>query len=293
MAARSTWSGSIPLAGLLTAYVEVVKATEKYAGDEPLKQVCACHHTPFKRTEACVVSGLQRLTEEKQKAGESGTPMVVAAERPDGTFAPLAADAISAISAAVSSEELEPLALLDERAWEWQTVSDLYYLRPAKKVSGSMTAVAGLYAYLADRKRALVCRWSTRGKQNIVAISATNGALCMNRLRYAQEVREPEDLVRAVAKEQVPEKAVALMDTLLDELPDSFDISQVEDESVTRKAAAIQAVLSGKPVATTEVTATPATPVPDLMAALESAIAEKGTKPKAKKAAARKDKVTT
>lgn len=279
MAARADWKGTIALGGgLVPVSVEAIKGSEKYAGDEPLKELCACHQKPLDRSHRCA-------TTKEPPAGK-----VKAVLKPDDTYAILTDAQVEGIKAGIQSGEVEPLALLPRDAWASHTINELWYLRPNRKEVAAIQAVNLLYAVLARADEALIARVIKDGRQHIVAIHAADGKLIANRLRYAQEIKEPEQDVLAVGKAQVEDKGVQMLGELLAELPTGFNIAEVEDVTVARKQAAIQAALSGSTaVATTE--AAPSA-VPDLMAALSQAVADKKSKKPAKRASA-KEKVST
>ncbi len=276
MAARYAWKGTIALGGgLMPVHVEAHKATEKYAGNEPLKDLCQCHKLPLDRSHRDAATGKPRAE----------ITVVKGVENPNGAGYVILSEAqVESIKAGLDKTSIEPLALLDAKAWASHTVSELFYLQPDRKQGdAAKVGVEGLYAYLAERDLILVAR-VVSGSQQIMAIHTVDGKLVANRLRYAQEIKDPEPAAVAVASAQIAPKALAMFDTLLEELPRDFDISTVGDATVARKQAAIQAALSGTPVEATEVGASePTSKVPDLMAQLQAAIDAKGKKPATRK----------
>lgn len=291
MASRSVWTGAIPLGPMLTLSVEALKATDKYEGSDPLKQVTECHHEPFRRTEACPTCEAHRLTEDSIKQGNlaGGTRMVMAAESQPGVFVPVDKETLEGISQSISSDVIEPLSMEARSEAPLDTASDLYYLRPAKKIAGSLDAVAAFAAWLHARDKVMLCKWSSRGRQRLVAIEADGRALKMVNLRYSQEIREPDDEVLAVMRATVPDKALVMLDQIID-LPDNLNLAEIEDESVALKQEAIAAALAGKPLPTVATTAPEASPVQDLMAQLEAAAAATPSKP-APKTTSKREKV--
>lgn len=295
--ARSVWTGALPLGGMLTLHVEAFKATEKYAGEEGLKQCCSCHHKPLSRKEVCTESGARRLTEDMRKAGEvdNTCEMVMCAEKPGGDFVPVSKGQLEAIAQAISSDELEPISCVPRADAPLHTASELWYLAPAKKVAGSEKLVEVALAYCRERDVVFMCKWASRGRQHPVAVMAVphggRTVLAMVKVRFAQELREPEDAMLAPGRAEVPDRALELLDAALD-LPTTFKIEDLEDESVARRSEAIQAALAGAPMPTQAPTQK-VSAVPDLMAALEAA-AEAGSKPAKKPTKAKagaKDKV--
>lgn len=283
--ARSLWSGALPVGGPLTLYVEVLSATEKYRGSDTLKQVCQCHHKPLTRTEECAEGGGKRLTEERVKAGKSGAKVVKAVENPpdSGIYVEVSETALTQIEDAVKSAEISPVACVSRREIPLGSISDAWFLRASKKVPGSLAAVAVLFAALQRDDKAVFAKWSYRGRQHRVAIVADDGALIMLRMRYAQETREPDGEVLAPGAQTVDTNMVDLMAQILGALPQNFSLAEAEDESITLKAGAVQAALSGKPAPTVAPEEAQSS-VPDLMAALQAAAASApADKPKPKK----------
>lgn len=276
MPSKSLWSGACTLGPMLTLNVEATKATEKYAGAQPLKEVCACHLKPYAQERKCSVSG------ELRGAQGSTTGMVKAVEKPDGTFAQVDDSAITA----GMRKELEPLAIIPRADLPMYAINELWRLRPAKSVPGSHEPVAYILAWLRARERAVVARFPYTGHQHIVALlPLDDGTLGMVRLRYMQELREAEPEHRptnaAGSPVEVPDRALALLDAALEDVPTNFSLAETEDASVAERATLIARILGGEaPTPVAEPAAVEA-PMPDLMAALESAMKNK---PKGKKA---------
>ena len=288
MAHRSLWSGSISL-GLITVPVEAVKATEGYEGDESFRQLSECHHAPMKRVEQCSVCGKRRLTQAMLKAGdvENATPLVKGVQTGEdaegnGEYVVLEQGAIDEINESVSSHKMELIAAVpyDEAPLAWATGT--YYLRPSKKVDGADEPFVYLVRTLEGLDKVLICKWSPRGRQNLVAISADSGLLVMQGVHYVQETRPPDELFETARNMKVDQAGVEMMGQLLDKLvPSELDMDSLRDEAVDLKLAAIEAAVEGKPIQRKdeEPEAKPAT---DLMAALAASVeAVGGAQPKA------------
>jgi DNA end-binding protein Ku len=298
MSYRSMWSGAISF-GIVTVAVEAVKATDGYAGDEALKQLCGCTDEkgnligePFRRTEVCA-HGRRRLTEPMEKVGdiENTTPVVKGLATVDG-YVPVDQARVREITEALMSPVLEPLAYVkyDDAPMEW--VCDTYMLRPSKKVSGASEPFQRLAEALDQEEKVLMAKWCPRGRQHLVAIHAVrigekpNEVLVyMNRVRYQQEQRDPDEQVLAATEVKPLPEAVQMMGELLTKLvPDTLEPQQ--DESVVMRQEVIEAALAGKPVKALVTTEPEPTPAVDLMGDLKRALAAAGgeAKPKAKPA---------
>lgn len=278
MASKALWTGSCVLGPGLTLNVEATKATDKYAGAQPLKEVCACHLKPYVQERKCAVSG------ELRGAQGTKTGMVKAVEKPDGSYVRVDESTITA----AMPKELQALAAIPLAEVPMYAISELWRLRPAKKVPGSEQGVAFALAWLQAREKALMARFPYLGHEHVVAIHALpDGTLGMNRLRYTQELREAEPEHLAHKAVEVPERALAILDMQLEELPTNFSLAETEDASVAERAALIAQILGGEtptPVAEAE----PQQSAPDLMAVLEASMAGRpaGAKKKQTKAKA-------
>lgn len=273
MAMRKWWGGVISI-GMLTIPVEAVKATGKYAGNDPLKDLCSCHHKPLDRGHRCVESGTPR--------GELS--LVKGVEKPDGSYGLIDPNDIAKIEQAIESPIMEVLAIEDVTEVPLHEAADLYWLRTPKKQPGWNQHLALLYRQLVDKEQALVGK-ITQGRQYYVAVYARDGKLCMSRLRYPQEMNTPDgdlDLSGALVAPELLEQ----MNQIAQTLPTNFDLSTVEDESVKLKAQAIASATSGQPV-TTGVTTPEEPSVPDLMSQLKASVDALDQKKAKKKAPAK------
>ena len=272
---KSMWSGAMPLGGPITLPFEVVKGLEDYEGSVAFKNICECHHQPFKRTETCE-GGNRRRTEAMVKSGKTKgtTPCIKGIETDDG-YTPIDDTTISDINEAVSSDELEPLAVRDRGDVPLHTAVGFYYLRPSRKVAGSKKQAALLAAYLGREGKVLMVRWSPSGRQHLVAVQAIEGpCLVMSVIPYAQETRSPDSLT-VLDTVAVSDKEVELLGTILDAagIDGEFDLAAQHDESVELKAEAVDEALAGKPVKVKVKQAPEVEETPDLVAALEAAVA--------------------
>lgn len=288
-AMKSVWSGAIPLGGMFTLLVEVVKATDRYEGDEALKQVCKCHLKPFVREDKCAEGGGRRMVA-RGKSVVGTVEMVLAVESTSlpGTYVEVSADQLKLIEQEINSSDIEPLAMPSISDISIEATSDLWYLRPNRKTERSEEAVSAFYAYLLAKDKALVARWSQRGRQRVVAIYPAKGLLCMTRLRYAQEVRSPDEELLKPGKATVPARAVEIIDQIIPYRRTS--VLTYWRTGACPLQAAIRAALSGEPATASGDTSKPSSPVPDLMAALEAAAevaSGSNAKPAKKKAPAK------
>jgi DNA end-binding protein Ku len=289
MALRSMWSGALRINSLLQAQVAICKGSEPYRGKEELKELCECHHTPFTRQTVCE-GGRQRLTEAMSKAGETDntTAAVKGVETEGDEYLVLDQAALDAIARAGTSDTIELAAVIDAADAPMQRTSSLYYVRPDKKVKGAAGVLAVFFASLERTGKIAIGKWAPRGREQLVAIYPSGGALVLNVLMYESEIREPDETC-LISADSVSDPEVEVATQLLDGLPDMFDFHSAEDSAVIVRREAIEAARKGEPIPTSEPSAQPEV-VPDLMAALQAAT--KGTPvAKAKQTAAKNGKV--
>ena len=160
-----------------------------------------------------------------------------------------------------------------------------YYLAP--DVGGAKSYALVARALHASNRVALG-KWASRGKGHVVMIRvAEGGALVMQQLLYANEVRAVSDL--GLPKTEVNPKELALAMQLIEaQSVDGFNPAQFKDEVAARVLAAVEKKVAGEEF-TIAATAAPTAQVIDLAAALTASLARKSAKqPAADKAAAEK-----
>lgn len=289
MALRSMWSGALRINSLLQAQVAICKGSEQYRGKEELRELCECCQMPFTRQTVCE-AGRHRLTEAMTKAGETdNTTQAVKGVETDGEkYTVLDQAALDSIAQAGTSDTIELAAVIDAADAPMQRTSALYYVRPDKKVKGAAGVLAVFFASLQRSGKIAIGKWAPRGREQLVAIYPSDGALVLNVLMYESEIREPDETC-LISVDGVSDPEVEVATQLLEGLPAEFEFASAEDSAVVVRAEAIEAARAGKPIPTKEPSSQPEV-VPDLMAALQAAT--KGTPVvKAKKAAAKNGKV--
>lgn len=270
MALKAMWSGVLEVNTLFDVHVSICKATEEYRGKDQLRELCSCCHKPFKRQTVCE-AGKVRRTEEMTNNGETEdtTEMVKGVEGDDGEYAVLDADKLAAIAQAGTSDGMATEAVIDLSDVPTERGNGLFYLRPNAKVKKSEKAVEVLYAALWRDHQAIITKWAPRGRELLVAIYPTGGALVMQSLMYDSEVRAPDENC-LIGSDGISEAETDVAAKLLSELPCEFDFSGAQDEAVLVRREAIQAARNDEPIARTEA-APAAESAPDLMAALLAA----------------------
>ena len=116
-----------------------------------------------------------------------------------------------------------------------------YYLQPEK---GGSRAYALLRDALKKQGKAALGTFVYHDSEWVCLIKAYNNALVMNRLRFAEEIRQEEELVLPEVKSNPAELKMAA--TLIDQLTKPFKPEQYRDEFSEKMMKIIQAKAQGK-----------------------------------------------
>ncbi len=171
----------------------------------------------------------------------------------------------------IDIEEFVPLADIDPVYFEQP-----YYLLPDKQGG---KAYKLLVEAMEGLQKVAIGRVVIRQKESLVAIRVRDGLLCLQMMRYDDEVIPLEDLRGDLADEAEPsEREVAMARQLVDALTNEFEPEKFHNEYRDKVLELIEQKAAGQ-----EIVATP-TPEPqgkvlDLMAALEASIAGAGKGP--------------
>ena len=119
-------------------------------------------------------------------------------------------------------------------------VEEVLYLAPDK----SDKAYSLLARCLKETKRVAVCKWYSRGKDNLIALVPLGKMLMMFKLYYQNELRDMDVSINA----QPTEREVALANKLLDQLSTgkAFNLSSYKDEVIERVRSAIEKKMAGE-----------------------------------------------
>jgi DNA end-binding protein Ku len=154
-----------------------------------------------------------------------------------------------------------------------------YYLAPDK---GGAKPYALLAKALEEAGRCALGRWAARGKQYIVMLRPVDGALVMQQLLYAAEVRPIGEL--EIPQTEVRDAELKLAQQLIDQqATDRFDPAAYTDEVKARIEAAVQKKVEGQEIALAEEAPAAGAQVIDLMEALRASLQKRsgGTVPAA------------
>lgn len=161
-----------------------------------------------------------------------------------------------------------------------------YYLVPDR---GAAKPYKLLLDAMADLQRVAVGRVVLRGKEHLVAIRPLDGALCVETMRYADEVIPVESLDGLPGDEVSPsEKELEMARQLIEALAGGFEPEKYHDQYREQVNELIEKKAAGEEIVAEPLVEEPAKVV-DLMAALEESLARAGRgQGEARRAAARK-----
>ncbi|MGH8625060.1 MAG: Ku protein [Gammaproteobacteria bacterium] len=156
-----------------------------------------------------------------------------------------------------------------------------YYLAPDK---GGPKPYALLSQAMKKTGRCALARWAARGKQYIVQLRPVDGALVMQQLLYADEVRPMSEIEIPPAQAKEPE--LKLAEQLIEQISvEDFDPSQYEDEVKKRIEAAVERKVEGEEVSVSPEPEKGGAQIIDLMAALRESLNKAPKKPAPARAA--------
>lgn len=144
----------------------------------------------------------------------------------------------------------------------------VYYLAPDR---GTARAYHLLSRALLQTKRVAIAKYAARGKQYLVMVRPLQGGLCMEQLKYVDEVRtfDQVPMDEAEVKKQELKLAVQLIDQAS---ADSFSPQQYRDEVREKMLELIQRKVDGEDITVTPIEV-PENKIIDMMEALKASIA--------------------
>lgn len=174
-APRAFWSGTIAF-GLVTVPVELYPAQRPSRGRLRMLDEDG---TPLRRRYVCPEHGEEVPPEEIVRGWEAGDGWVLVSDQELDALEPEK-------SREIDLREFVPLSQLDALHFDRG-----YYLTPS---GGSTKAYRLLARVMEEGERAGIATFVMRSREYLVAIVAENGILRAETLRFADEVRSPEDV---------------------------------------------------------------------------------------------------
>jgi DNA end-binding protein Ku len=249
------WTGAISF-GLVSVPVKMTSATANR--DVSFNQIDSETGSRVRIRRVVEATG-EEITPDRIKKGY---------EISKGQYVIIEPDELEAIrppsSDAIEITEFVPLDQIDPIYFE-----NTYYLVPDKK---GAKAYRLLVEAMSGLGRAALGRVVIRQKENLVAIRVRDGVLCLEMLRYADEVISVADLGVDLGDGEVGDRELEMARQLVDALSAEFDPEEFHNEYREQVLALIEAKASGQELVAEPVTK-PQAQVVDLMAALEASIA--------------------
>ncbi|HLM17100.1 MAG TPA: Ku protein [Acidimicrobiia bacterium] len=256
---QAIWTGSISF-GLVTVPVRLVSATKS-------------QDVRFNQLEATTGSRIRYRRVSEQTGEEVPNDQIVKGyELENGHYVVLDNDELSALKPSatrmIEIEDFVDLSEIDPVYFEQP-----YYLVPDKDAAKAYRLLSRV---MEDENKVAVGRFVLRSKEALVAIRPIDGMLCLETMRYADEVLAPErELVDS--QPEPSERELEMARQLVDTLSGTFDPEKYHDEYREEVLALIERKAAGEEIVAP---ATPEEPakVLDLMAALEASLARTGAK---------------
>ncbi len=253
---RTIWNGSLSF-GLVTIPVGLAVAQQRQeVSFRTLHRECG---TPIKQKRWCPVHERELEADELVKGWEFAKGQYVVVEDGDLEAVELQRSRSIELLRFVPLGEVDPLYF--DRA---------YYLAPASDPVGRRP-YALLVKALEETGMAAVGRFVLWNKENLCLVRAHEGALVLELLYYAEDIRSSREIVEAVAEIEVKEAELTMARQLVESLAGSFDPSEFRNTYREELRAMLERKLQGEEVVRPEPVAQ--APVVDLMEALKQSIA--------------------
>jgi DNA end-binding protein Ku len=256
---RPIWSGTITF-GLVTVPVKLVTATRSQ--DVRFNQLEEGTGSRIRYRKVSEATGEEVPNERIVKGYEisPGQYVVVDQEEMDA-FAPKATRMIE-IEDFVDLDQIDPIFF-----------DNPYYLTPDR---GAAKPYRLLLDAMADLEKVAVGRFVLRGKEHLVAIRPLGDALCIETMRYVDEVVPIEELDGLPEGEVEPTKReLDMAHQLIEALSGDFEPEKYHDEYREQMRELIEKKAAGEEIVAEPLVEEPAKVV-DLMAALEASLARAG-----------------
>lgn len=282
MAVRTAWTGAVNFGGF-PIHLAAYNATTSKSADS-FKGLCPCHKQPIAQIKTCAVTGDTIANDDLLKGAEMSKGNIYALDK-------AAVDAIKA-GESTKSVDVERFAPLDTiPVW---LADKSFRITADPKAPGADASANILWNGLrATGRAAVIDGWIQKASSRpaLLVIYADDEGLIGLTLPY------PTSLVTDVPKGafEENEKAAAMFDAFVetqDYSTDDFDFSAYVDMYRERRDELIAKAIKGEPIVVPDAPA-PKQSGPDLMAAMEAAMAATSKAPaKKRKPAAKKVKAS-
>lgn len=265
---RPVWTGAITF-GLISIPVRLYTAVSDHRIDFDLLHGSTGNHIRYRRVD------------EKSGREVEWKDIVKGYEVEDGTYVTF------------THEELDELSIESMRTIDIDTFVELadidpiyyektYYVAPRE---GGEKAYRLLVRALDEQQRVGIAKFAMRQKEHLCALRVKDDMFVLETMHWPAEIREP-DLEGLDSDVRVKARELDMAKDIVDQLTGPFEPARYRNTFERELKAAARRKLEGKEVTHTS-DDTGATPVDDLMAALEESLraAKAGRRPKATKAA--------
>lgn len=168
-----------------------------------------------------------------------------------------------------STRAIDIEAFVDQNEVHASLYEAVYYVGPNGEVATKTFNL--FYKVLEKSGKAGVGRIILRDREDVVLLTAKDGAIVMYKLRYPYEVRDIKK-VPDILEEEVDDKQLKLAESLVDSLSTTFDKVDFEDRFRDALLDLVQRKIEGEEVVTISEGETADKPVVDIMDALKASI---------------------
>jgi DNA end-binding protein Ku len=254
---RTIWNGSISF-GLVNIPIGLAVATQRSdVSFRTLHRECG---TPIKQKRWCPVHERDVEPDELVKGWEFAKGQYVLVEESDLEAVALQRSQAIDILRFVRLEDVDPVYF-----------DRTYYLAPADAEAQRRPYVLLLRA-MEESKMAAVGKFVLWGKENLCLIRPQEGALALETLFFAEDVRSKSEIAEAVAATEVRDPELQLAEQVIASLAGEWSPEDFENEYRRDLAKMLEAKLSGEEIVAPEPIVE--TPVVDLMEALRQSVAD-------------------
>jgi DNA end-binding protein Ku len=254
---RTIWNGSISF-GLVNIPVGLALATQRQdVSFRTLHRECG---TPIKQKRWCPVHERDVEPDELVKGWEFSKGQYVLVEESDLEAVALQRSQSIEILRFVRLEDVDPVYF-----------DRTYYLAPSGADAQRRPYVLLLRA-MEESGMAAVGKFVLWGKENLCLIRSRAGALLLETLFFAEDVRAKDEIEEAVAATEVQEAELKLAEQVISSLAGDWTPEEFENDYRRDLARMLEAKLAGQDIVAPEPVTE--TPVIDLMEALRQSVAD-------------------
>jgi DNA end-binding protein Ku len=261
-AARAYWKGFLRLS-LVTIGVEIYNAVESKA-EISFRQI---HKPSGKRVNyEKVVQGIGKI---------DSKDIVKGYEVDKDTYVTLDPEEVDAVKLE-SKKTIDLVQFVDAKDIDYRYFERPYFIAPTDELSGEGYVV--IREALRRTGKIGLAQVTISGREWLVAIAPLEDGLVMEMLRYADELRKPEDFFDKVPGTKPDREMVDLAVQLIEKKSGAFKPDKFEDHYASALKALIQDKLKGRKIVAHEQERPKGGNIVDLMEALKKSVGASGGK---------------